>query len=120
MAPLARTGKYNAHRVRYAGFTFDSQAECDRYIELTVMRKAGVIEGEIKVHPVYNLQQHFCYNGKVERAITYVADFEYKEVGNLRIVVEDVKGVRTEVYRLKRKLFLYLYGDRYDFRELSV
>lgn len=48
-------------------------------------------------------------DGKKERPLKYVADFVYKKNG--RFVVEDVKGYRTEVYKLKRKLFNYKYKE---------
>jgi hypothetical protein len=43
-----------------------------------------------------------------ERAVYYVADFVYTENGKL--VVEDCKGCRTEVYKLKKKMTLYFHG----------
>lgn len=46
----------------------------------------------------------------------YVADFQYVENG--RIVVVDTKGFVTDVYRLKKKLFLYKYGSLYEFLEV--
>jgi hypothetical protein len=48
-----------------------------------------------------------CYT----RPITYVADFVYLDHRRV-MVVEDVKGVRTEVFNLKRKLMLWRYGIR--------
>ena len=48
-------------------------------------------------------------NGKVlERACSYVADFVYNENGEQ--VVEDTKGIRTEAYKIKRKMMRWLYG----------
>ena len=43
------------------------------------------------------------WDGKAIRPLTYTADFKYVEHGHL--VVEDVKGVRTQVFRVKAKLF---------------
>jgi hypothetical protein len=45
-----------------------------------------------------------------EREVCYIADFVYQEDGKL--VVEDVKGHRTEVYKLKKKLMLWVHGIR--------
>lgn len=46
-----------------------------------------------------------------ERACTYVADFVYIDSdGNT--VVEDTKGVRTDAYRIKKKLMLWVHGIR--------
>lgn len=48
-------------------------------------------------------------DGKVvERACTYIADFVYTENGKL--VVEDCKGMKTESYKIKKKLMLYVHG----------
>ena len=44
----------------------------------------------------------------VERKCSYVADFVYYQNG-VR-VVEDTKGYKTEAYRIKRKLMLYIHG----------
>ena len=52
-------------------------------------------------------------NGKrkcIERACTHRADFVYYDVENKKLIVEDSKGVRTEVYKIKRKLMLHVHG----------
>lgn len=46
----------------------------------------------------------------IERAVCYYADFVYTENGET--VVEDAKGIRTDTYKIKRKLMLYKYGIR--------
>ena len=44
----------------------------------------------------------------IEKACVYYADFVYKDKdGNA--VVEDAKGVRTEAYKIKKKLMLYVH-----------
>lgn len=48
--------------------------------------------------------------GVVERPVTYIADFTYTELKSGEFVVEDVKGYRTEVYNIKRKLMLYIHN----------
>ena len=45
-----------------------------------------------------------------ERAVHYIADFAYTDVKTEQEIVEDVKGVRTKEYILKRKLMLYTCG----------
>ena len=45
---------------------------------------------------------------KYGREIKYVADFTYYDNGHL--VVEDAKGYRTDVYKLKKRLLAELYG----------
>ena len=91
------------------GYVFDSKAEARRYAELKLLLRAGKITGLV-IHPVYVLQETFQReNGKTIRPITYEADFCYLEGKSL--VVEDVKGVETEVFRIKRKLFFFRHPD---------
>lgn len=98
--------KYRAKKTEIDGITFDSRKEATRYVELKAMEKNGDIIG-LELQKSYELQPSFEKNGKKYRAITYRADFVYRKNG--RVIVEDVKGVRTDVYKLKRKLFEYHY-----------
>ena len=101
--------KYNAKPVEFEGFKFDSKKEAKRYQELKMLEKSGKIK-DLKLQPIFVLQERFYYRGKAIRQITYRADFEYvDEKGNR--VVEDVKGFKTDVYKLKKKLFLKKYPD---------
>ena len=106
--------KYHSKKVAIDGHVFDSKKEADRYCELRLLERAGEISN-LRLQPRYLLQPAFTCDGNAYRKIEYVADFEYVENG--RTVVEDVKGMRTEVYKIKKKLFLMQYGDRYEFRE---
>lgn len=99
--------KYN--NAKYNGY--DSKKEAKRAAELKLLEKAGVIS-HLQEQVVYELipSQYRIVNGKkkcIERAIKYIADFQYVENGNT--VVEDAKGFRTEVYRIKKKLMLYFH-----------
>ena len=93
--------KYHAVKTEIDGFVFDSRAEAARYQNLKLMERSGDIQG-LSIHPVYPL----VVNG--ERIGKYIADFLYTERG--RKIVEDVKGVKTPVYRLKKRLVKALYG----------
>lgn len=110
--------KYNARKCSLGDQVFDSQKERARYKELCLMERAGVIK-DLKRQVKYELipaqysKKHKTKKGTpkcVEKAVTYVADFVYwdKELGCL--VVEDVKGMRTEVYKIKRKLMRWVHG----------
>ena len=101
-----RRGKYGAIRTKLDGFSFDSRAEARRYSELKLMQMAGAISG-LSVHPVYVLQDPFKLAGKTIRGIAYEADFEYLDDSDL--IAEDVKGIQTEVFKIKRKMFLKKY-----------
>lgn len=88
------------------GITFDSKHEAERYLVL----RADEIAGRIK-----NLQCQVPFelipsqlNGKW-RATNYIADFTYID-NNGKFVVEDAKGYKTEVYRIKKKLMLLVHG----------
>ena len=100
--------KYN--NAKYNGY--DSKKEAKRAAELKLLEKAGVIS-HLQEQVVYELipSQYRIVNGKkkcIERAIKYIADFQYVDKdGNT--VVEDAKGFRTEVYRIKKKLMLYFH-----------
>lgn len=110
-----RHGKYNNRKVEADGYTFDSQAEYRRYCELKLMEQAGEIV-ELRVHERWELLAAFRRkDGTWQRAITYEDDFDYIETATGQFVVEDVKGARTQVFRLKEKLFRANYPD-FDFR----
>lgn len=98
-----KKSKYNAKKVTVDGITFDSKKESKRYLELKAMEKVGAIQ---KLH----LQVPFVLieKSKYGRSIKYVADFVYNKNG-LKIV-EDVKGVKTPVYKLKKRLMAEKYG----------
>lgn len=87
--------KFNARRVVVDGHTFDSEAEGRRYAALAALERAGKIAG-LELQPRFD-----CVVAGVKICV-YVADFRYRRDG--AAVVEDVKGVRTAVYCLKRKL----------------
>nr|UVX79193.1 MAG: Protein of unknown function (DUF1064) [Bacteriophage sp.] len=99
--------KYHAKKTVVDGITFDSKREADRYLVLKGMEEDGSIE-DLRRQVRYELVPAFDVDGKHHRAVYYVADFVYREDGHE--VIEDVKGVVTDVYRLKRKLVAYRYG----------
>lgn len=93
--------KYHARRTEADGIMFDSKAEARRYSELRLMERAGLVTG-LELQPCYPI----AVNGK--RVALYKADFRYQDSeGNT--ITEDVKGVRTPTYRLKKKLVEALY-----------
>lgn len=98
--------KYHNKKTVYDGIKFDSKKEATRYCELKQLERAGAIK-ELRLQPRYILQEKYEINGRKERAITYIADFEYYDNEKQKIVVEDVKSpaTKTQVYRIKKKLF---------------
>lgn len=90
-----KTSKYKAVRTTIDGITFASQREANRYAELKLLVKAKTIS-DLRMQYAYIIAingVHIC---------NYIADFRYIENG--QVVVEDAKGVRTPVYKLKKKL----------------
>lgn len=97
--------KYGNRKPTYDGIKFDSAAEMNRYLVLKDMLKAGEIT-DLQLQVPYELQPSFKYEGKTVRAIKYVADFVYKDASG-KVHIEDVKGMATKEYLIKRKLMLY-------------
>lgn len=111
----SKKSKYLNKKKTVDGITFDSQKEAEYYCQLKFFLKAGYVT-KIERQVAYELQPAFRHEGKGERAIKYLADFRvtYKD-GHVEVV--DVKGMRTDVYRLKRKLLLFKHPDMI-FREV--
>lgn len=101
--------KYHSKKVIIDGIPFDSIKEGNFYIKLKLLQKSGVIK-DLELQKEYLLQEKFKINGKTRREITYRADFSYISIEDDKLHVVDVKGFRTEIYRLKKKLFEYKYG----------
>lgn len=102
--------KYHNRKVTQGGETFDSVKEYRRFCELRLLERAGAVT-DLQRQVKFELIPAQRIDGKVvERACSYVADFVYQERGQQ--VVEDAKGMRTQEYRLKRKLMLWVHGIR--------
>lgn len=103
--------KYRNRKVTVDGILFDSVKEGRRYGELKLLERAGYITG-LRLQVPYELlpNQKDCDGKVIERKVRYIADFVYTDTKSGKEVVEDAKGVRTEVYRLKKKLMLDRYG----------
>lgn len=97
--------KYGAKKVVMDGQVFDSKREFHRWCELRLLERAGKIS-DLKRQVKFEL----IPKQDGERACYYIADFTYYDCG--QFVVEDCKGHKTEVYRLKKKLLLWRLGHR--------
>lgn len=110
---LRRWHKYRAVRTEVDGVSFASKREAARYQVLKLRQMAGEIR-DLKLQPEYPLHIVKLYrNGwpiEIATCGKYVADFEYIECASGEIVTEDSKGVRTDTYRLKRKLVEAIHG----------
>ncbi len=95
--------KYRNKKVTLDGHTFDSKVEARYYSELKLRERAGDILF-FRLQPRYRLQDAVEKHGVKHRAIDYVADFEiHHKDGSIEVV--DVKGMKTEVFRIKEKMF---------------
>ena len=104
---LIGKSKYNNRKVTYQGLTFDSKKEFEYYLLLKDKEKRGLVFN-IKRQVPLEIQPAFTdKTGVKHRAIIYKADFVYTDrlTGTERYI--DVKGFRTEVYKLKKKLLAY-------------
>jgi hypothetical protein len=107
--------KYHAQKTWMKGRVYDSKKEANRAFELEMLEKYGKIHNLQKQVPFVLQEGYVNKQGKKIRPITYIADFTYEEDG--KIIVEDTKGVETEVFKIKRKMLEYKYPD-IEFRVL--
>lgn len=119
--------KYKSKRTVVNGRVFDSRKEARRYQELLLLERAKQISNlrlqvPFELIPAqYTLSDEVYTKGVhkgerkrgacIEKAVTYKADFVYTDIGG-NTVVEDVKGIKTKDYIIKRKLMLSVYGIR--------
>ena len=89
--------KYRNIKTTIDGITFASKKEGNRYRELLLLQRAGEIS-ELELQPVFDLLINGIKIGK------YIADFKYREGSQGKYIVEDCKGIKTPVYRLKAKM----------------
>lgn len=100
-----RRNKYNARKVTLDNHRFDSKAEAARYTELKLLLRQRLIS-HLELQPEFVLIEPYVNGvGKKIRGMKYRADFRYIDMKTGETVVEDVKGRKTEVYRIKKKLF---------------
>ena len=106
----AKRNKYGAVRTVIDGIAFDSGAEADRYATLLQLQRGGLISG-LELQPCFPLLVGNI-NRPAERVKigTYFADFRYTDVETGAVIVEDVKGMDTQVSKLKRRLVQAIYG----------
>lgn len=109
-ARLKARNKYKAQPTEVDGIWFASKAEARRYSELKLLEKAGEIR-QLELQPRFRLSCA-CAGAPSMRAKVgeYIADFRYRQGPYGVLVIEDVKGVKTALYRWKKKHFELQYG----------
>lgn len=99
--------KYRNKKVKVDGILFDSIHEGSRYKELKLLERAGKIQN-LRLQVKFQLiPAQRDAQGKYIRPVYYVADFVYSD--SRGVVVEDAKGYKTDVYKLKKKLLLHVH-----------
>lgn len=101
--------KYNNKKIEVDGIIFDSRREANRYKALKLLEQSGEISNIERQKRFELIPKQTDASGKTVRACSYVADFVYTNKEG-RQIVEDVKGMRTDVYKIKKKLMLYVHG----------
>lgn len=99
--------KYHAKKTEIDGIVFDSKAEANYYLVLKEKQDKGEIS-QLELQPKYELIPAFEKNGKKYRKTEYRADFKYFDETLKKWIVTDVKGMETDVFKLKHKLFEYM------------
>ena len=107
---MFRTSKYNAKKVEIDGIKFDSKAEGEFYLHLKQQVAERQILGferqkRMLLQEVFNVEG---VKGKI-RPIFYVVDFIITE-NDSTLTYVDVKGMETDVFKLKKKLFMKRYN----------
>ena len=116
---LSISPKYHNKKITIGGMKFDSKKEAMRWVELNRLQDAGEITNlrrqvKFTLIPAQREGETITARGiqrpgkVIERECFYVADHVYEQDG--KTVVEDVKGIRTDAYKIKKKLMLWVYG----------
>lgn len=101
--------KYRNHKTVIDGITFDSKREAARWRELTLLEKAGYIRG-LSRQVSYELAPGVKFEGakRAQPPLRLIVDFQYTHKD--RLVLEDVKGVVTTAFTIKRHFLLAVHG----------
>lgn len=96
---FAKKHKYSAQKSSVAGYSFASKLEASLYAQLALEERAGLIK-DIQV------QDHIKLT---DAEIVYIPDFKYFDLKDNEWVWAEAKGMETDTWRLKRRLWMY-YG----------
>ena len=105
-----KNNKFGNKIVYVDGMKFDSEFENQRWEDLKNMQRAKEIKN-LRRQVKFELQPSYIKNDKVIQPINYVADFVYYDINKRGFIIEDTKGYKTEIYKLKKKIFEYKYPD---------
>jgi hypothetical protein len=101
--------KYRNQPVVIDGHRFPSKKEGNRYLELKLLERAGEIS-HLEIQPKFMLIVNgSAVKSEANRKLHYIGDFSYFDARSNKRIVEDVKGVKTDVYKLKKALVQHIY-----------
>lgn len=105
---MRKKSKYKNVPIVIDGIKFASKKEGRHYLRLKTLLAAGKIS-DLKLQPKFDIAQSVILDGRKKAIRKYIADFSYFDENGDFIVV-DVKGFKTEIYKLKRHLVKELHG----------
>ena len=92
--------KYNNKKTMVDDLAFDSKREAKRYQDLVLMQKAKLIRNLMRQQPF-----------ELIKGVKYIADFTYfDDTKGGEFIIEDVKGFKTDVYKIKKKLMKHFHN----------
>ena len=100
---LIKKSKYGNKKTIVDGINFSSKGEARRYLQLKLLERSGHSK-----NMQLQVRYHIVINGL--KVCTYIADFVYFSIADGITIVEDFKGMRTPVYKLKKKLMKSVLG----------
>lgn len=111
--------KYHAKKTQVNGITFDSKIEAERYQQLMLLEKAQEISA-LTLQPEFQILRGWVHpeTGEKIKSRFYVGDFCYLDEATGKLIVEDVKGMETQEFRLKWSLVKSMY-PQYEFRKVT-
>jgi hypothetical protein len=111
--------KYHSKKTVVNGIMFDSKLEAERYKQLLLLEKAGAIS-DLKLQPEIQIAEGWTdpQTGEKHRSRFYVGDFKYLDCENHCWVIEDAKGIETDVFRLKWE-YVQSEHPEYLFRKMT-
>ena len=111
--------KYRSRKTVINGITFASKLEAERYQQLRMLQRSGDIR-DLVLQPEFQIFRGYVdpETGAKVKSRYYVADFQYTDVEGHKVIVEDTKGIETDVFRLKWDYVRSEY-PQFEFRKLK-
>lgn len=111
--------KYKSKQTIVDGIKFQSKLESERYQQLKFLLRADEI-ADLKLQPEFQIFEGYtdAVTGEKHRSRYYVGDFKYVDTKSHQTIVEDTKGVETDVFKLKWEMVQEKFPE-YVFRKMT-